>query len=54
MIGEHLYFFDEHFQIQTIPLVYDQADRILIKIRDEAHRFSNAYRKQQMKGEWKG
>lgn len=53
VIGEHLYFFDEHFQIQTIPLVYDQADRILIKIRDEAHRFSNAYRKQQMKGEWK-
>jgi excinuclease UvrABC nuclease subunit len=34
-------------------LVYDQADRFLVKLRDEAHRFSNSYRKQQMKNELK-
>jgi excinuclease UvrABC nuclease subunit len=32
-----------------IPLVYDQADKLLIKLRDESHRFANRYREQQMK-----
>jgi len=32
----------------TTALVYDQVDRLLIQARDEAHRFSNRYRKKQM------
>ena len=27
--------------------MYDEADRLLTKVRDEAHRFANYYRKQQ-------
>ena len=34
-------------------MVYDQADRFLVKLRDEAHRFSNSYRKQQIENELK-
>jgi excinuclease UvrABC nuclease subunit len=30
-------------------LTYDQIDKPLIQVRDEAHRFANAYRKKQMK-----
>ena len=53
-IWEKIYrFIDNNFQIKAIPIVYDQADRFLIKLRDEAHRFSNVYRKQQMKNELK-
>jgi excinuclease UvrABC nuclease subunit len=52
LIGERVYFFDEEWNIKEIPLTYDQADKLLIKLRDEAHRFSNYYRKQQMKGEF--
>ena len=48
IIGERVYRFDEDFTIVEIPLTYDQADKLLIKLRDEAHRFSNAYRKKQM------
>ena len=48
MVGERIYRFDENWNIIEIPLNYDQADKLLIKLRDEAHRFSNAYRKQQM------
>jgi excinuclease UvrABC nuclease subunit len=44
-----MYRFDEHWNIIEIPIIYDQADRLLLKLRDEAHRFSNMYRKQQMK-----
>jgi excinuclease UvrABC nuclease subunit len=51
LVGEKVYRFDETFAIIEIPLEYDQADKLLVKLRDEAHRFSNAYRKQQMKGE---
>lgn len=51
LVGEKIYRFDEDFNIIEIPLEYDQADKLLVKLRDEAHRFSNAYRKQQMKGE---
>ncbi len=31
--------------IETFPVVYDEADRLIILLRDEAHRFANAYRK---------
>ena len=54
LVWEKIYrFVDDKFNIEEIPLVYDQADRFLVKLRDEAHRFSNSYRKQQMKNELK-
>ena len=54
LIWERIYRFrDNKFSIEEIPLVYDQADRFLVKLRDEAHRFSNSYREQQMKNELK-
>jgi len=54
LVWEKIYrFADGKFNIEEIPLVYDQADRFLVKLRDEAHRFSNSYRKQQMKNELK-
>lgn len=34
-------------------LIYDPTDRILIKLRDEAHRFANRYRTKQMSQELK-
>jgi excinuclease UvrABC nuclease subunit len=52
---EKIFYFDQEslkqnkFKIKSIDLNYDQADRLLVKIRDEAHRFSNNYRKIQMK-----
>ena len=48
-VAEHIYRFDDHRNIVELPLVYDQTDRLLVKLRDEAHRFSNVYRKQQMR-----
>ena len=52
LVWEKIYhFIDDKFNIEEISLVYDQADRFLVKLRDEAHRFSNLYRKQQMKNE---
>ena len=48
-VAERVYRFDEHWNVVEIPLTYDQADRLLVKLRDEAHRFSNYYRKQQMR-----
>lgn len=41
---ETVYRIDEQGKIQSRPLIYDQADKLLTKIRDEAHRFANAYR----------
>lgn len=35
--------------IEEFDLQYDEADRLLTRIRDEAHRFANYYRKQQEK-----
>ena len=35
------------FVTEEFDLVYDEADRLLTKVRDEAHRFANYYRKQQ-------
>ena len=52
-ITEKIYTFDKNFNIKEIPLVYDQADKILTKARDEAHRFANSYRKKQMSKERK-
>lgn len=46
---EELYMYDAQDNIYSIPLVYDQMDRLLIKIRDESHRFANRYRKKRMK-----
>lgn len=43
--------FDDAFRIVEKELCYDDADRILTALRDEAHRFANAYRKKQMSSE---
>lgn len=45
---ETIYYFDTYNNIQYIPLVYDQADRLLTALRDEAHRFANKYRTTRM------
>lgn len=50
---EQIFYFDSNRQIKSIDLIYDSSDQILTKIRDESHRFSNYYRKQQMKKERK-
>lgn len=53
---EHIYRYDispdgvRHMQEK--PLVYDDVDRALTWLRDEAHRFANKYRKKQMSMEW--
>lgn len=52
-IGEKIYYFDNQMKIKSENLVYDQADKILTKARDEAHRFANSYRKAQMRNEFK-
>ena len=48
-----MYFFDDNMNIKSKDLIYDQTDKILTSIRDEAHRFANAYRKKQMNKEFK-
>jgi hypothetical protein len=37
----------ESATVKANDFIYDDADKILVKLRDEAHRFSNAYRKKQ-------
>lgn len=49
---EKVYMFDDNFYIVEKELCYDDADRLMTQIRDEAHRFANAYRKKQMSTEW--
>jgi len=39
--------------IREEKMIYDEADKILIQARNEAHRFANAYRKKQMSKEFK-
>jgi excinuclease UvrABC nuclease subunit len=39
--------------IESQDLTYDEADKLLLMARDEAHRFANAYRKKQMSKEFK-
>ena len=45
-IWEKLYVWN-NWIIEEYDLIYDDADKILVKLRDEAHRFSNSYRKKQ-------
>ena len=45
-VWEKLYVRKQGF-IEEYDFLYDDADKILVKLRDEAHRFSNAYRKKQ-------
>jgi excinuclease UvrABC nuclease subunit len=40
-------------KIKETKIIYDDADKILIKLRNEAHRFANVYRQKQMSKEWK-
>ena len=50
---EMIYYFDQQQEIQSIPLLYDTADRLFTKLRDEAHRFANKYRTTRMSQQWK-
>lgn len=52
-ISEKIFFFDENMDIKSKSLNYDQNDKIILKLRDEAHRFANKYREEQMKAEFK-
>jgi excinuclease ABC subunit C len=45
---EYISYFDQHGDIDIVPLRYDTVDRLLILLRDEAHRFANVYRKKRM------
>jgi len=50
-IAEKVYVFDKKLAIAEIVVQYDQADKIILKARDEAHRFANSYRKKRMSKE---
>lgn len=50
---ESLYILSSKNKISKKEFNYDEYDRLLVKIRDEAHRFANYFRKQQMKKEFK-
>jgi excinuclease ABC subunit C len=52
-ISEKIYTLDDNLTIHETVIQYDQADKILLKARDEAHRFANSYRKKQMSKEFK-
>lgn len=45
---EFVYYFDNDNEIQSLALLYDTTDRLLTKLRDEAHRFANKYRTTRM------
>lgn len=51
-VWEKLYVWD-FWRIHEYDFSYDEADKLLIKLRNEAHRFANAYRKQQAKADLK-
>lgn len=51
-ITETIYALDSNLKIHSQDMVYDQADKILLLARDEAHRFANSYRKKQMSKEF--
>ena len=51
-VWEKIYYFDEKMVIKSKDMIYDQADKILLKLRNESHRFANVYRKKQMSKEW--
>jgi excinuclease ABC subunit C len=50
---EEIFYFNQQGAICSQKLLYDQVDRILTHIRDEAHRFANNYRRKQMSDERK-
>ncbi len=45
---EKIYYFDCNFNIREKTMIYDDADKVLLKLRDESHRFANRYRKKKM------
>lgn len=56
--SEQVYYFKKEGDnweliIDNYELLYDPADRLLTKLRDEAHRFANKYRTTRMGKEWK-
>ena len=51
--SEYIYYFDTVGNIAEVKLCYDTADRLLIELRDEAHRFANHQRKRRMKNDFK-
>lgn len=50
---EVLWVLNPSWEMHANVLQYDDADRLLIRLRDEAHRFANAYRKKLMQKDWK-
>lgn len=52
-ISEKIYQLDEQLHIHVKNIIYDEADKLVISVRDEAHRFANSYRKKQMSKEFK-
>jgi len=53
VIQEKIYRLKDNLQITVKEITYDEADKLLLMARDEAHRFANAYRKKQMSKEFK-
>ncbi len=53
VVTETIYTLDNHLKIHGTPMAYDQADKMFLKARNEAHRFANSYRKKQMSQEFK-
>ena len=52
--NEVLYQIDQYGQEKSWQVAYsDEWHKLLIKLRDEAHRFANKYRSKQMEMEWK-
>lgn len=50
---EMIYYFNAHWDIESKALIYDTADLLLTKLRDESHRFANKYRTTRMSQQWK-
>jgi excinuclease UvrABC nuclease subunit len=48
-----IYYFNAQWDIESKALIYDTADLLLTKLRDEAHRFANKYRTTRMSQQWK-
>lgn len=53
LVTEKIFAFTDSLTIHEEKMIYDEADKILLQARDEAHRFANAYRKKQMSQEFK-
>ncbi|UFX82612.1 GIY-YIG nuclease family protein [Candidatus Absconditicoccus praedator] len=49
---EIVFYLDQDLNIKQKTFSYDDTDRVLIKLRDESHRFANKYRKKRMSKEW--